>query len=516
MRSAPEVEPPGEFQRIAPRLPAHAADAVPSRLVPSDASSRVSARTFLLGLVALLILGGLAFWLLPPLLAPPAQTARQGDPTASPVPAPAPATKQATPPATADFDDPELLRARAAAQEARAEYEKQNAQLVSAGVTRWAQAQQIQARQQSETGATTFAAKDFAKAKVAYEAAAAIGSQLVAEIPLRLAAALAAGNQALDAGDKLAAQNAFELALVLEPGNSRAQRGLERTGRLDAVRAKLETAARLEQVGDLAGARTAWNEALALDADTQSARDALARLDAQAADAEFRRVLGEAIAALDRGQLDIAEARLGRARALRGRDPAVQQAAARLAEARKSLRLAALNREASTQVQAEDWAGAVASYQAALQLEPNIGFARDGLAQAEPRALLAKRLQNLIARPERLSDVAVAAEARQLLAQARAVPESGPRLASQIASVERALAQSATPVAVELVSDQQTEVTIYKVGALGRFSTHRTQLKPGHYVAVGTRAGYRDVRKELEVPPGTSTLRFDIRCEEAL
>lgn len=522
MRSAPELEPPAEFQRIAPRLPERGAEATPSRAAYLGASSGVSARTLVLGLLGLLIFGGLAFWLLPTLLAPSAQVTTPADSVASSAPSPAkesaPPAPSAPAPATAvsAFDDPDLLRARAAAQAARTQYEAQSVQLATAGVQRWAPTPQEQARRHAEAGATAFTAKDFVKSQQAYEAATALTSQLVNEIPQRLAAALATGNQALDASDKQAAAQAFELALAIEPGNARAQRGQERVAQFDAVRSRLEVAARLERLGDVAGARAAWKEALALDADAQVARDALARLDAQAADAEFRRVLGEAIAALESGRLDVAETRLGRARALRGGDPAVQQAATRLAEARKGLRLAALNRDGDAQVQSEDWVAAVASYRAALQLEPNVGFARDGLAQAETRAALASRLQNLIDRPARLSDAAVGAEARQLLATARAVSATGPRLQSQIAAVERVLAQAATPVDVELVSDRQTDVTIYRVGNLGRFATHQAQLKPGRYVAAGSRDGYRDVRKEFEVQAGAGSVRLDIRCEEAL
>ncbi|MGQ0501525.1 MAG: hypothetical protein ACT4P0_02775 [Panacagrimonas sp.] len=520
MSPAPPTEPSADIQRIAPRLPPRAAEAKSSRPAPQQIDERVSARTFVLGLAALFLLAGLGFWVLPPALAPskPAAKPAASAPSVATTPAApdTPAAEPAPPSTLSVMDDPELLRARATAQSARSQFDTQSAQLTAAAVDRWAAERWTQARQQAEAGAAAFTARNFPEARARLESAAALTAQMLAELPQRLDAALAAGNQALAAGDKPAAQAAFELAAALEPGNARARRGLERTAQLDAVLAKLQTAGRLEQAGDLAGARAAWKEALALDADTQAARDALARLDAQAADAEFRRVLGDALGALDRGQLDLAESRIGRARALRAGDPAVAQAATRLADARKTLRLNALSRDAQAQVQAENWSGAIASYQAALKLEPNTGFARDGLAQAEPRAALDGRLQSLVERPERLGDAAVGADAEQVLRQARAVTAAGPRLQGQIATLERALAQAAVPVPVELVSDQQTEVTIYKVGVQGRFATRSTALKPGRYVVVGSRNGYRDVRRELQVAPGAGPVRLDIRCEEAL
>lgn len=467
-------------------------------------------------MAALLLFAALAFWLLPRLFVadPEPVTAAAPTPSASTpsVAEPAPAAPAATP----AWDDPALLEARAGAQDAQQQYAEQLAQLRAQGAERWAAAALTSVEARAKAAADAFAAKNFAAAREGYAAAVAATSQLLAEIPQRLARALAAGAQALDAGDKAGAQQQFELALAIDPANAAAQRGLARVASYDALRAKLDSARRLEQSGDIAGARAAWKDALALDPDAQPAKDGLARLDAQAADAEFSRALGDALSALDRGAYDEAERRLARARALRANDPAVQQASARLVEARRGVRLATLEREAAAQLAAENWSGAVASYRAAQQIDSSLDYARDGLAQAEPRAALAQRMQDTIAKPERLASPAVLQEAVRLLEQARAVPNPGPRHREQAANLARVIAAAATPVAVTLRSDGQTEVTVYKVGALGRFATHALELRPGRYTAVGSRVGYRDVREEFEIVAGAQNASVEIRCTEPL
>jgi len=45
-----------------------------------------------------------------------------------------------------------------------------------------------------------------------------------------------------------------------------------------------------------------------------------------------------------------------------------------------------------------------------------------------------------------------------------------------------------------------TDVSIYKVGKLGNFTETELTLRPGIYVAVGSRPGYRDVRLEFRPP----------------
>ena len=509
-----------EFDRIVARRPVGNDAPVRRAHGNAEAASRVSAISFWIGVGVLVVLAALAFWLLPHLVskrepgtkpAPVADAAAPATEDATPAPPPA-----ATEPAKPIWDDASALEMRAAAQAAQKRYEEQMAQLPSHGVDRWASPEVNAAKAQAESGGKAFAAKDFTTSRSSYESAATATAKLLSEVPQRLAAALVSGAQALEAGDKAAAQQSYELALALDAGNASAQRGLKRVGSLDAVRAKLETANTLEKSGDVAGARMAWQQALALDPETQPARDALARLDAQASEAEFQRAMGETLSALDRAQYDTAELRLSRARKLRPNDAAVQQATQRIAEARRAQKLVALEREAAAQSASEDWSGAVSSYRAALQLDSTVAFARDGLARTEPRAALTQQLQGFIDHPARLNSAAVAAEAERTLTQARALPAPGPRLGSQITALSNALGAASKPLTVQLRSDNQTEVTIYKIGPMGKFTTRDVQLKPGRYVAVGSRAGYVDVRREFDVAAGASRVELEIRCEERL
>jgi hypothetical protein len=54
------------------------------------------------------------------------------------------------------------------------------------------------------------------------------------------------------------------------------------------------------------------------------------------------------------------------------------------------------------------------------------------------------------------------------------------------------------------------------VGPQGRFREKSLELRPGSYVVVGTRPGYRDKRQTLVVAPGRSPAPLTVRCDEAL
>ena len=78
------------------------------------------------------------------------------------------------------------------------------------------------------------------------------------------------------------------------------------------------------------------------------------------------------------------------------------------------------------------------------------------------------------------------------------------------------LRDAETPIRVALASDNATDVQIYRIGKLGFFEQKDLELMPGRYTVVGTRQGYRDVRKELNLTPGSAPPTLVVRCEERI
>ena len=116
----------------------------------------------------------------------------------------------------------------------------------------------------------------------------------------------------------------------------------------------------------------------------------------------------------------------------------------------------------------------------------------------------------------RLSDAAVAAATEQLLAQARQVAPRGPVLEQQISQLDTALRKANTSVNVTLRSDEKTEVIVYKVARLGSFAQRELTLRPGNYTALGTRAGYRDVRQTFTITADAAPAPVTIVCTEPI
>ena len=177
----------------------------------------------------------------------------------------------------------------------------------------------------------------------------------------------------------------------------------------------------------------------------------------------------------------------------------------------------ARHRDAARVLEAkEEWAAALAEYEAALAVDPHLTFALEGKDRATGRAALSDGLDFHARNAGRLSTEGVAREAEALLERARGVEPPGPRLRAQVAAVEKALADARTPVAVVIESDGLTEVALSRIGRLGTLTRRTLDLRPGEYTATGTRRGYRDVRRRFTVGPGPGTAPIVVRCEEAL
>ncbi|MEJ2086080.1 MAG: protein kinase [Acidobacteriota bacterium] len=199
--------------------------------------------------------------------------------------------------------------------------------------------------------------------------------------------------------------------------------------------------------------------------------------------------------------------------------PGSSEAMDGLGRARQRLRLEAIEQHgerAREYAASERWLEAVAEYRSVLAIDPTIRFAIQGEQEAASRAELDSRLNAYISNPDRLSSLAVLSAAAETLDQARVVEPTGPRIQTQIEELQRAVKTASTPIKVRLVSDNNTEVMVYRVGALGKFEQRQLDLRPGSYTAVGRRDGYRDVRRVFKVAHGEAMEPIVVRCEEKI
>ena len=470
------------------------------------------------GLAGLAILALAVFFILPKQVVPErAATTDEAATTAT-----ATASPDAAPPAAAagnagqPWTEAQLAKQRKESQEILSELLEQQETLEKMGVTQWAPEDYSKALQLAKTGDELYSQREFAPAQENYQSGLNELNRLLEKSETIYIDAISNGNQALVEGNATAATAAFELALLIKPDDADAGKGKSRAETLDQVLSLLAQGDTLAQVEQLTEAVSLYQQAVTLDPDHGGASDRLSGTRQRITDREFTAAMSNGYTALAGTELQKARAAFQRALKIK---PAAQETLDALRQTENKITVININKQladATQHEQAERWPEAIAAYDQALRLDANLAIAQTGKQTAALRADLDQRLAFAIANPLRLAEQPVYTETSALYKRALTITTPGPKLQSQIASLQSLLQRARQPLLVTLQSDNLTEITLYKIGMLGRFQNRQVELIPGHYVVVGKRPGYQDVRVEFTVAADKPAQPVLVQCENII
>ncbi len=439
-----------------------------------------------------------------------ASLATVASPRSTTPPAPAAATSA---PATKPPVDPAAL---ARLDSERTDYQTRAAALATRGAASWDGAEFAAAQLQAAESSGAAAAGGVRIALQDMNRAQQLLARVASRAPQALSVELEVGDAALAAGNQQQANQAFALALRIDPNSRRAVDGARSARLLSGVLPLLSDAQRAESARDYSRAAQDFSQALALDPRNTAARKGLARANAAFGDDRYARAVGAGFAALGAGKLTEAQTDFQQALGLRPRGTEAAAGLQRVSAAMQAGRLAALRQQAADLEAREHWQQAAAVYDAVLREDPSSGSARHAKARDEARARLSDSLQAIIDHPDELALPSVRDEAVALLQQAREQTPSGPVLQTQAEEVAQLLPALDRPVLLNLISDNATQVTIPSIGVFGTFGKREIRLKPGTYTVIGTRDGYREVEQEFTVEPGQQSVTITVTCSEPI
>ena len=415
-----------------------------------------------------------------------------------------------------EVDFAALARAKQDADDRRGPLEERLKKLAARAAEQWGGEEFKRANDELAAGDKDYEAREYVTALEHFNAIDPLLSKLEKRAGEVLAAQLKAGATALQEGRSADAKTAFNLATKIEPGNKVAEHGLKRANTLDEVLNLVAGAERMEKESNPVGAVEQFRKALALDAEAPRAADGIARIEAKFASDAFASTMARGYAALAKADYTGARSAFEAARRVRPNAPEIPTALKQIEQEQRTGTISetlGVAREAEGQ---ERWADALKEYRAVAELDSTVAAAQEGIARTAPRAALNEQLELYLTQPERLFSQPVRAAARDTLARAASIPNPGPLLQKQTASLKDWIARADVPVSIALQSDNITQVTIYRVGQLGTFAERSLDLVPGSYTVVGTRPGYRDVRREINVRPGAAPEPVVIRCEDRI
>ena len=293
-----------------------------------------------------------------------------------------------------------------------------------------------------------------------------------------LQAAYEAGSQALAEEKLREAEESFRLVLAIDPASDMGQSGLEKVRMLAAVKDLYAKGLQFEEEGKLKEAAAEFAKGRAIDNSYEPLRLASRRVEAKLHEEIFQDEMDSALSAIDNGEFTKARDSIKTLKELGIHRQQVEQAEELLREKETKRFVEHQRGLADKQREAEDWQAALKTYQKILSVAPQALFAAAGEAEAVKREKLDRSLRDTIAKPDRLQDKEQRLMAVQLLDYATRISPRGPRLQNQLDILDKQIVDAGTPLTVILESDNLTDVTVYHVGRLGKFSTKKHSTHP--------------------------------------
>ena len=471
-----------------------------------------------LGLVSvfLLVLAG-GGWLLHYLSNHPVKPVKTGEPRIQPIPQPkaAPSSEAIISPTEAE-DPAKLAAAKLAAEQKMGEFLNLKNELDNKGAAQWGGARYIEMVAFANKGDQFFLDQAYSSAAHNYSAAITEASTLADQSDEALEKLLEQGHQALDEGDGARALENYRLALMIDAHSDAAQLGLERAKTIEAVMKLMASGRQHEKNNKLSFAHTDYSEALRLDPESEKVRHALNRVKTLIKEQEFAALMSDGLTALHNNDYPLARTKLLEAKSFKPDSQEIRDALNQVDEGLRLARIEKLRQTALAAEKTENWEQALSAYSEVLQIDASIEFASIGKQRSEEQIQIAKRIKYYLEKPNILASDRQLQNAILLLDQASQIKPKGARLTAQIEKLSRLVDAAQTPIKVTITSDNFTDVAVYKIARLGRFSVKELNLKPGTYTVVGARDGYQDVRHKIVIKPGQEPVQISIICKVKL
>jgi len=388
--------------------------------------------------------------------------------------------------------------------------------LESRGVERWALNDLNKSKKIYADADLAYLEKNFFLAEDLYRDSLEVLMPLYDHIEPIFQKSLLDGAAALEAGKSIEAIKFYSLSVAITPTHAGAIKGYERAKNLERVLSLVKQGNDFIDDLDLEAAQNSFKLAINLDNLWKPAQDGLNLVQKTRLEMEFNARMTEGFNAISNKEFLAARAAFRIAEQLM---PESKEPSDGLLQVDQELRLQkikSLENEVLFLENDEHWDAVVKTYQEILRVDDSLDFAIRGLSRGQELKSIHDRLDKLISDPDRLSRPLVMQDATELLINITTRPNIGKRLDLQRNELSRLLKRAVTTHRVILYSDNDTNVSIYRIGKFGSFVRKEIDLRPGTYIAVGSRAGFRDVRLEFRIAPEISIEPVVIRCEEKI
>lgn len=322
------------------------------------------------------------------------------------------------------------------------------------------------------------------------------------------------------------AKQTLEKARVIDPQNKKIDELMQRITQRPQILELEEQAGRYEQDDNKQDALELYKKILVLDKQYTKVQKKIAELTRQIKDDQFKKIIGQLIVSLDENNIKKAQLLFSQAQSIYPEDPVLTELQQRLNQQKKSATIIKNLKQAEYYQNNEQWNKALKAYKTVLKADPNSSNALLNIERVKKYIKINQSLDKIIQYPDRLQEDKVLDNSRSILAFVKdqlkqknslLYPLSRtPVLNEKLIKTENIIRSASKIINVQLISDNKTDVIIYKVGKFGKFENREIKLRPGLYTIVGSRDGFKDYRKKIRISPDKNNVSIVIVSKEQI
>ena len=347
--------------------------------------------------------------------------------------------------------------------------------------------------------------------------AAAIESLRILKVrDANFAAHLKVAVSAFDTNQYELARAEIDRALLMRPDHPTAQEYQARIELMPKVLSYLDAAAKARAENELRSEKAYLEKVIRLDPARRNEKSRLTFLNKKIAEEDFASHLSTGLQAVERRDLGAAQTSLTQARAKSPDRPELTVLEKNIEALYRDLSLASALNEANQSVSNDDWDRAYQAFSKARSIDPANAAATEGERIAAELLAGRRGLDSFLKRPDRLASKTVAAAARQVLEKVRYLTGLSPTLKDSTEKLSKLIEQASRPVEVLVKSDGKTDITVRRIGIVGKTLGKVIKLRPGDYTFEGRRAGYKSKLINLSVPVDGENIEIRIICDEQI
>ena len=321
--------------------------------------------------------------------------------------------------------------------------------------------------------------------------------------------------ESYDSGEYNSALAAISQAAKLRPNVGEVEEWKSRIERMPELLLARRDADDARNAGKLEEELEALSRILKIVPDSVESEERVKEVKNLLLDQRFNRAVARVIKSIENGNLKQAKQALGEVKRIRPTHvesvKLTDQVELFERQQKRDQHLVAARRD----VKQDNWEGALLNYGRALALDSTHHEANQGRDIATRILDLQRIIDDFVARPGRLSSANIAKAATNTVENAKSLAKFSEKLKKSISDLEKSIEIAKTPVPVQILSDNQTEISIRRIGRIGKTEKRTIELRPDTYTFEGKRKGYRSKLIEVVVKyNGGSPIEIRVICDE--